>query len=41
MGKAVSAVSAPPDIDMRRFLVEAAKEKPEAMKSAASGFRSG
>jgi len=31
-------VSAPPDIDVRGFLVEAAKEKPEAAKSAASGF---
>ena len=31
-------VSAPSDIDVRGFLVEAAKEKPEAVKSAASGF---
>jgi len=31
-------MSAPPDIDVRGFLVEAAKEKPEAVKSAASGF---
>jgi hypothetical protein len=36
-----NGVSAPPDNDMRGFPVEAAKEKPEAVKSAASGFRSG
>jgi len=31
-------VSAPPDIDVRGYLAEAAKEKPEATKSVASDF---